>query len=55
MLVPSLKDQCMIGTRWILCNKLDKEAKMVRNKARLVTQDKEGINFTETFALVANS
>ena len=37
-------------------NKLDEQGKMVRNKAKLVAQgynQKQGIDFTKTFALVA--
>ena len=46
----------IIGTRWVFINKLDEEGKVVRNKARLVTQgynQQEGIDYDETFAPVA--
>ncbi|RDY00869.1 putative mitochondrial protein, partial [Mucuna pruriens] len=55
-LVSPPNDKSIIGTKWIFRNKLDKNGKVVCNKARLVTQgysQHEGINFTKTFALVA--
>ena len=55
-LVQLPKDKSAIGTRWVYRNKLDKLGKVVRNKARLVAQgfsQQEGIDFTETYALVA--
>ena len=54
-LVPRPKDVNVIGTKWILKNKMDANGVIVRNKARLVAQgfkQIEGINFDETFALV---
>ncbi|RDX81575.1 putative mitochondrial protein, partial [Mucuna pruriens] len=50
------KDKSIIGTKWIFKNKLDQNGKVVQNKAKLVTQgysQNKGINFIETFALVA--
>ena len=50
------KGHSVIGTKWLLRNKLDKSGKVVRNKARLVAQgynQQEGIDYDETFALVA--
>jgi len=54
-LVPKPKNKTIIGTRWVFRNKLDEQGKVVRNKARLVAQgyNQQGIDFTETFALVA--
>ncbi|KAK1668208.1 hypothetical protein QYE76_056367 [Lolium multiflorum] len=46
----------VIGTKWIFKNKQDEHGIIVRNKARLVAQgfyQTEGINFGETYALVA--
>ena len=55
-LVTLPEDKQAIGTKWVFRNKLDEDGKIVRNKARLVSQDysqEEGIDFTETFAPVA--
>ncbi|KAL6342710.1 hypothetical protein AAG906_013116 [Vitis piasezkii] len=55
-LVPRPKDVNVIGTKWILKNKMDENGVIVRNKARLVAQgfkQIEGIDFDETFAPVA--
>ena len=55
-LVPPLKDQSVIGTRWVFRNKLVENGKVIRNKARLVTQgynQEEGIDYEETFTPVA--
>mgnify|MGYP003703428811 CR=1 FL=1 len=55
-LVPKPKDHTIIGTKWIFRNKLDETGTIIRNKARLVAQgynQEEGIDFDETFALVA--
>jgi hypothetical protein len=46
----------VIGTKWVLKNKQGEDGEIVSNKARLVAQDfsqVEGLNFRETFALVA--
>jgi rRNA pseudouridine-1189 N-methylase Emg1 (Nep1/Mra1 family) len=40
-LVPKLKDQSIIVTRWVFRNKLDEEGKVIRNKARLVAQSRK--------------
>jgi hypothetical protein len=45
-----------IGTKWVWKNKEGQNGEVVRNKSRLVAQgysQKEGIDFEETFALVA--
>ena len=50
------KDYPIIGTKWVFRNKLDKNGYVTRNKARLVAKvynQEEGIDFNETFALVA--
>ena len=55
-LVPLPKGQSAIGTKWVFRNKLDKNGKVIRNKARLVAQgynQQEGIDYDETFAPVA--
>ena len=55
-LVPRPNDKNVIGTKWIFKNKLNKNGDATRNKARLVCKDyfqQEGIDFEETFALVA--
>ena len=46
----------MIETKWVFRNKLDESEHVERHKARLVAEgynQEEGINFDETFALVA--
>ena len=35
-LVPRSKGEHIIGTKWIFCNKIDKEGNVIRNMARLV-------------------
>lgn len=55
-LVHKSKSKSIIGTRWVLKKKLDEQGKVVRNKARLVSQgynQQGGIDFTETFTLIA--
>jgi len=55
-LVPRPEDKNMIGTKWVFQNKLNEDGEVVRNKARLVIKgysQVEGINFEETFSLVA--
>ncbi|GKV22189.1 hypothetical protein SLEP1_g32074 [Rubroshorea leprosula] len=55
-LVSRPKDHPIIGTKWVFRNKLDENGIVVRNKARLVAKgycQEEGIDFDETFALVA--
>lgn len=37
-LVPRPKVTHVIGTKWVLKNKLNKQGKVLRNKARLVAQ-----------------
>eukprot|EP00253_Pinus_taeda_P022953 PITA_22953 len=54
--VPRPNDKNVIGTKWILKNKLNENGDVIRNKARLVCKgyaQQEGINFAETFAPVA--
>jgi len=55
-LVPRPKDKNVIGTKWIFKNKLNENGEVIRNKARIVCKgyaQQEGIDFEETFALVA--
>ena len=55
-LVERPPDCTIIGTRWVLCNKLNEDGDIIRNKARLVAQgynQEEGIDYDETFAPVA--
>src|SRR4051812_32560433 len=55
-LVPRPKVFNIIGTKWVFRNKLSEKGEVIRNKARLVAQSysqQEGIDYTETFALVA--
>ena len=55
-LVPQLKSQTIIGTKWVFRNKMDENGIVSRNKARLVAQgynQQEGIDYDETFASVA--
>ena len=55
-LVPKPEHQSVIGTKWESRNKIDEFGVVVRNKVRLVAQrynQEEGIDFDETFALVA--
>ncbi|RDX58051.1 putative mitochondrial protein, partial [Mucuna pruriens] len=50
------KHKSTIGTKWVFRNKFDENGKVIRNKARLVSQgynQKEDINFTKTFAHVS--
>ena len=54
-LVPRPEGEHIIGTKWIFCNKTNKEGNVIRNKAHLVAQgypQVEGVDFNETFALV---
>jgi hypothetical protein len=55
-LVERPKSHNVIGTKWVLWNKHNKDGLVVRNNAKLVTQgytQVEGLDFGETFALVA--
>lgn len=55
-LVPRPKGKNVIGTKWVYRNKLNEDGKVIRNKERLVCKgysQKEGIDYNETFALVA--
>ena len=55
-LVPRPRLKSIIGTRWVFRNKIDDQADVIRNKARLVAQSynqQEGIYFDETYATVA--
>ena len=54
-LVPRSKGEHIIGTKWIFCNKTDKEGNVICNKARLVAQgysQMEGVDYDETFVPV---
>ena len=47
----------VIGTKWVFCNKTNKEGNVIRNKAILFAQgytQVEGVDFEETFAPVAH-
>jgi len=55
-LVSKPQGHSIIGTRWVFRNKLNKEGKVIRNKARLVAEgynQQEGNEYDETFAPVA--
>jgi len=54
-LVPRPHDKNIIGTKWILKNKLNENGKVIRNKGRLDYKgcaQQEGIDFEEIFAPV---
>eukprot|EP00253_Pinus_taeda_P028734 PITA_28734 len=55
-LVPRPKDKNVIGTKWIIKNKMNENGEVIRNKAILVCKwyaQQEGIDFEETFSPVA--
>jgi len=55
-LVPKVDCMNVIGTNWVLRNKLDEASVITRNKVRLVAKgynQEEGIDYDETFAPVA--
>ena len=55
-LVPRPKNKNVIGTKWVFKNKVNEDAQVIRNKARLVCKgyaQVEGVDFEETFAPVA--
>ena len=55
-LVTKPGDVSIVGQKWVFKNKTDKEGNIVRNKSILVVKgysQKEGIDYEETFALVA--
>ncbi|XP_070013870.1 uncharacterized protein [Nicotiana sylvestris] len=55
-LVPRPSNSSIIGTKWVIKNKLNESGQVVRKKARLVTQgysQQEGIDYNKTFAPVA--
>jgi hypothetical protein len=55
-LVPRPRNKNVIGTKWVLRNKLNEGGQVTRNKARLVCKGYahvEGIDFEETFSPVS--
>ncbi|KAM1889490.1 hypothetical protein ACFX13_047468 [Malus domestica] len=55
-LVNRLSDKPVIGVKWVYKVKLNLDGYVQKNKARLVAKgysQKLGVNFNETFALVA--
>lgn len=55
-LVPRPHDKKVIGTKWILKNKLNENGQVIRNKYRLVCNgyiQQEDIDFEEAFAALA--
>ena len=55
-LVPRPKDKNVIGTKWVLRNKLNEDRQVSRNKARLMCKgysQEEIVDYGETFSPVA--
>ena len=54
-LVPRPKDKNVIGTKWVLKNKLNEDGKVSRNKERLVSKgySQEVIDYGESFSPIA--
>ena len=55
-LVSRRKDKNIIGTKWVLKNKMNEEGHVIRNKARLSCKGYsqiEGVDFEETFTPMA--
>ena len=55
-MIPTPKDAFVVGLKWVLHNKMDKEENVICKKARLVVKgycQEEGIDYKETFAHVA--
>jgi len=55
-LVPRPRDKNVIGRKWVFKNKLNEDAEVTRNKARLLCKgyaQVEGIDFEETYAPLA--
>ena len=55
-MVPRPKYHPIIGTKWVLRNKMNEQEIITRNKARLVAKgynQEEGIDYDETYASVA--
>lgn len=55
-LIPTPPDALVVGLKWVLRNKLDKESNVVKNKAKIVVKgycQEEGIDYEVMFAPVA--
>ncbi|XP_017415990.1 uncharacterized protein LOC108326897 [Vigna angularis] len=54
-LVPRVKTQQVIGTKWVFRNKMDDSSEIIKNKEKLVAKgysQEEGIDYNETYAPV---
>jgi len=56
-LVELPKVKKVVGEKWVFYNKLDENGKVLRNKARLVTEgysQQEGVDYKETYKHLAH-